>query len=82
MEQDSDVESDDEDEGGKTRKSRPESDAFSDLPPQPPPVPKVVGQKLPPLPPNPEQVIIRKDYDPKGCGRMFCCCDYLYLLQM
>jgi len=66
MEQDSDVESDDDDEGVKVRQSKPDSDASSELPPPPPPAPKAVGQKLPPLPPNPEQVIIRKDYDPKG----------------
>jgi splicing factor 3A subunit 1 len=34
-------------------------------PPPPPPVPKDLGPKLPPLPPNPDHVIIRKDYNPK-----------------
>jgi hypothetical protein len=67
MEQDSD--SDIEDEGDNVinqRRQDVEPQSKSELPPPPPPIPKDAGPKLPPLPPNPEQVIIRKDYNPKG----------------
>ena len=63
MEEGSDSESEGEDEAEKETRN----DAGILVPPPPPPsVPKDVGPKLPPLPPNPENVIIRKDYDPKA----------------
>lgn len=34
--------------------------------PPPPPGPPPPKDNLPPLPPTPDQVIIRKNYDPKG----------------
>lgn len=34
--------------------------------PPPPPGPPPPSDHLPPLPPTPDQVIIRKNYDPKG----------------
>jgi len=65
MEEDSETES----EGEEEDKSEKRNDAAAGMlipPPPPPPIPKDVGPKLPPLPPNPENVIIRKDYDPKA----------------
>jgi len=64
MEEDSETESEGEDDDNLEKRN----DVVSGLlipPPPPPPIPKDVGPKLPPLPPNPENVIIRKDYDPK-----------------
>ena len=64
MEEDSESESEDEDD--KLEKEKDKAASMLVPPPPPPPVPKDVGPKLPPLPPNPENVIIRKDYDPKA----------------
>jgi len=64
MEEDSDTESEGEDED-KLEKREGDTSSIA-IPPPPPPMPKDVGPKLPPLPPNPENVIIRKDYDPKA----------------
>ena len=65
MEEDSETES----EGEEDDKLENHNDIGPGMlipPPPPPPIPKDVGPKLPPLPPNPENVIIRKDYDPKA----------------
>ena len=64
MEEGSESESEGEDEEDKLE--RHGDTGMVVPPPPPPPVPKDVGPKLPPLPPNPENVIIRKDYDPKA----------------
>jgi len=66
-----DMEEESESESEGEEEDRPEktNDAVAGIlvpPPPPPPIPKDVGPKLPPLPPNPENVIIRKDYDPKA----------------
>ncbi len=58
MEQDSD----DEDSRAAPPKEPPVKEK---LPPPPPPPPSGMPQP-PPLPPQPDQVIIRKDYNPKG----------------
>jgi splicing factor 3A subunit 1 len=64
--------------GADTRVQDMEQDSDSDneenvstnKPPPPPPVPPIpkdsVSHKLPPLPPNPDQVLIRRDYNPKA----------------
>jgi len=67
--QDMEEDSESESEGEEDDKLEKQNDVAAGMivpPPPPPPVPKDVGPKLPPLPPNPENVIIRKDYDPKA----------------
>ena len=66
MEEDSESESEGEDEDKLEKRNDVAAPSMIVPPPPPPPVPKDVGPKLPPLPPNPENVIIRKDYDPKA----------------
>ena len=60
--------SDSEGESGDFESGKRDGSSLSHglVPPPPPPIPKDISRKLPPLPPNPEQVIIRKDYNPKG----------------
>jgi len=67
--QDMEEDSESESEGEEDERREKQNDVVPSMivpPPPPPPVPKDVGPKLPPLPPNPENVIIRKDYDPKA----------------
>lgn len=59
-------ESESEGEEDESERSNDVSSSMMVPPPPPPPVPKDTGPKLPPLPPNPDSVIIRKDYDPKA----------------
>jgi len=66
MEQESESESEGEDEDQSENRRNDMAPNMLIPPPPPPPIPKDVGPKLPPLPPNPENVIIRKDYDPKA----------------
>jgi len=66
MEEDSESESEGEDDDKLEKRNDVVPPGVLVPPPPPPPIPKDVGPKLPPLPPNPESVIIRKDYDPKA----------------
>ena len=71
MEEDSETESEEEDGGHRppprdeARRSESMAAPGTVPPPPPPPMPKE-GPQPPPLPPNPDQVIIRRDYNPKG----------------
>jgi splicing factor 3A subunit 1 len=66
--QDMEEGSDSEGESGDFESGKRDGSSLSHglVPPPPPPIPKDISRKLPPLPPNPEQVIIRKDYNPKA----------------